>query len=57
MEKTGREIEVRDLKARMADFEDGGRGLKARTAGGLQKLEKSRKQILPLIPQSTAVPW
>ena len=28
-------------------FEDGGRAHKPRTADSLQKLEKSRKQILP----------
>lgn len=37
----------RDLKMFSAGFEDGRSGHEPKKAGGLQKLEKTRKQILP----------
>lgn len=48
-------IRVRDVRAELrlgkrcypTGFEDGGRGQEPRDAGGLQKLEKAGKQILP----------
>lgn len=54
-ERGGSESEREDVRAELrlgkrcypTGFEDGGRGQEPRDAGGLHKLEKSRKQILP----------
>lgn len=47
IEERGRGVRVREIFEDAACFEDKRRDVESRNAGGLQNLEKARKQILP----------